>query len=116
MEEFKVEDSKKTALGVEENIEAVLCYILGLLTGIIFLLLEKDNKFVRFHAMQSLATFGGIFLMSVFLGFIPVLGWIISLLLAPVSFVLWLFLMFKAFKGEKFKLPVIGDWAEQQVG
>ena len=49
-------DAKKTVLGISENLEAVLCYALGWITGLIFLLLEKDNRFVRFHALQSLIT------------------------------------------------------------
>lgn|SRR5699024_1358722 len=50
----------KTAIGLEENIAGLLCYLFTFVSGIIFLLIEKENKFVRFHAMQSLIFFGGI--------------------------------------------------------
>ncbi len=108
-------NNNKTALGVDENIEGLLCYVLGFITGILFLILEKDNKFVRFHAMQSIATFLIIFVISMVIGFIPVIGWLLSPLIGLVALILWLLLMFKAYKGEKYKLPIAGDFAEQQV-
>ena len=108
--------NSKTALGIDENIEGLLCYVLGFITGILFLVLEKDNKFVRFHAMQSIATFLIIFVISMVIGFIPVIGWVLSPLIGLVALILWLLLMFKAYKGEKYKLPIAGDFAEKQVG
>ncbi|MBP2627400.1 MAG: hypothetical protein H6Q68_2111 [Firmicutes bacterium] len=105
----------KTALGLTENIEAFLCYIFGWLTGVIFLILERENSFVRFHAMQSLTTFLSLFIISMIAGSIPILGWILTILITPTSVILWLFLMYKAYRGEKYKLPIIGIWAEQQI-
>ena len=105
-------EAKKSGLGLPSNTAAALAYVLGWLTGIVFLLLEKDDKFVRFHAMQSIITFGLITLLS----FIPVIGWMLSPILMILAFVLWLLLIFKAYQGEKFKLPVIGDFAEKQMG
>ncbi|SNQ61354.1 DUF4870 domain-containing protein [Candidatus Methanoperedens nitratireducens] len=104
-----------TALGIDENIEGLLCYVLGFITGILFLILEKENRFVRFHAMQSTATFVIIFVVSIVFGMIPLIGWVISPLIGLLSLILWLLLMYKAFKGEKYKLPVVGDFAENQV-
>jgi len=101
--------------GLQSNIAGALAYFLGPITGILFLLIEKDNKFVRFHAMQSALTFGGIFVLNIVLGFIPVLGWMAGTLLSMVSLVLWLFLMYKAFNNEEYELPVIGDLARKQV-
>jgi len=109
-------EKNKTALGIDENIEGLLCYILGFITGILFLVLEKENRFVRFHAMQSIATFLPLFVISMVLGFIPIIGWVISPLIGLVGLILWLLLMYKAFKGEKYKLPIAGDFAEQQIG
>jgi uncharacterized membrane protein len=106
----------KTSLGIEENIEALLCYVLGWVTGIVFLALERENKFVRFHAAQSLATFLPLFVAMIILGVIPFVGWFLSVLTFILTLLLWLFLMFKAFKGEKYKLPVVGDFAEKQSG
>ena len=108
-------DDNKTTLGLPENIEAVLCYLLGWLSGVLFLVLEKQNSFVRFHAMQSLITFLGLFILSMIVQFIPLIGSMLALLIAPVSIILWLFLTYKAYLGEKYKLPIIGDWAEKQL-
>lgn len=106
----------KTALGIDENIAGLLCYVLGWITGIVFLVLEKENKFVRFHAMQSLATFLVLFVISIVIGMIPFIGVIILPLIGLLGLILWLLLMYKAFKGERFKLPVVGDFAERQIG
>lgn len=111
----KSSEDKQTQSGLEENLAGALCYIAWFITGIIFLLIEKENRFVRFHALQSIITSVGIFAISIVLSFIPVIGWILSLLIAPVTFGLWLFLMWKAYKGETFKLPFVGDMAEKQL-
>jgi uncharacterized membrane protein len=106
----------KTVLGIDENIEGLLCYVLGWITGIVFLVLEKENKFVRFHAMQSLATFLVLFIILVIIGMIPFVGWVISILISIFMLILWLFLMYKAFKGELYKLPIVGEFSEKQIG
>ncbi len=110
------DENKNTVLGVTENLEALFCYALGWVTGLVFLLLEQKNAFVRFHAMQSLVTFLGLFIVSTVIGFIPVLGLLVGLILWPLGIVLWIVLMVKAYKGEKYKLPVVGDFVEQQLG
>ena len=106
-------DLGKTSLGMQANVEAFLCYILGFITGIIFYVIEKENKFVRFHAMQSIISFAALFVVSFVLGFIPIIGWLIGMLLSLTALILWVILMIKAFQGEKFKLPIVGDIAEQ---
>lgn len=98
-----------------ENLMGAASYLLGFVTGIIFLLLEKQSKFVRFHAMQSTVLFGGIFVVNIALGFIPILGWLAGLLLSLVSFVFWIICMWKAFQGEMYKVPYVGDVAEKQL-
>ena len=109
----------KTSMGLEENVAGALCYILGWITGIIFYIMEKENKTVRFHAVQSIIVFlpltiiVGMF--QVILLFIPFIGWAISGLMGLLMFILWLVLMLKAYQGEKFKLPVIGDIAEKHA-
>lgn len=105
--------TKKTSggTGLPKNTAAALAYVLGWLTGIVMLLIEKD-PFVRFHAMQSIITFGLLTIVSL----VPVIGWALSPLVMIVGFILWLVLIFKAYQGEKFKLPVIGEFAEKQLG
>ena len=98
-----------------ENILGALTYLLGFIAGIIFLLVEKENKFIRFHAMQSTVLFGGVFIVSIGLGFIPMLGALGSLVLPMAAFIFWVVCMIKAFKGEMYKVPYVGDIAEQQL-
>jgi uncharacterized membrane protein len=107
------ETKGKTSLGMEQNIEGLLCYVLGWITGIIFLLLEKENKFVRFHAIQSIVVFGAITVVDLILSFIPVIGWILIYILGALTFILWIVLMVKAYQGQMYKLPVAGDIAEK---
>jgi uncharacterized membrane protein len=103
----------KTSLGLEPNLAGLLCYVLGWVTGIVFFVLEKD-KFVRFHALQSIIVFGALLVAYIILRFIPFIGWILSWLLSILTLILWIVLMVKAYKGEKYKLPVAGDIAEKQ--
>lgn len=98
-----------------ENLMGAATYLLGFITGIIFLLVEKESKFVRFHAMQSTILFAGIFIANIVLGFIPILGWIIGLLLSFAAFILWILCMWKAFQGEMYKVPYVGEIAQQQL-
>ncbi|MCM8774104.1 MAG: DUF4870 domain-containing protein [Candidatus Omnitrophica bacterium] len=108
-------DLGKTSTGINANLAALLSYLLGFITGIIFYVIEKENKFVRFHAMQSIVVFGFLFLVSVVLGFIPFVGWFINILVSLASFILWIILMIKAYQGERFKLPIAGDIAEKNA-
>ncbi len=106
-------DLGPTSLGMKPNVAALLSYLAGILTGIIFYLLEKENKFVRFHAMQSIMTFGFFFILNIVLGFIPVVGWSLMPLVAVIQLVVWIILMVKAYKGEHFKLPLVGEIAQK---
>jgi len=105
----------KTSLGLEENVEALLCYLLGFVTGIVFFVLEKESKFVKFHAMQSIIVFLGIFVLQWVVAFIPFFGMMISWLIGLIAFVLWILLMVKAYQGERFKVPIAGDLAESYM-
>lgn len=111
---FKEHDSKGKS-GLEGNLAGALCYLVWAITGVIFLVMEKDNSFVRFHALQSIITSMALFVITIILGIIPIIGWIISLLLTPVILLLWLFMMWKAYQGERFKLPFVGKFVEKQV-
>ncbi len=104
---------EKTSTGMEPNVAGLLCYVLGWITGLIFYLIEKDNKFVRFHAMQSIVVFGALTVVSIILSVIPLIGWIISWLLWILALVLWILLMVKAYQNQWYKLPIAGDFAEK---
>jgi len=113
----------KTSLGIDENLEALLTYVLGWITGLIFLLLEKESRFVKFHALQSLITFLGLHIVTIFIGMFPFIGWglfrfigwAISSILALIALILWIVCMIKAYQGEWFKLPIVGEIAEKNI-
>lgn len=108
--------TEKTSTGLDANLAAALSYFLGFITGIAFLLFEKDNKFVRFHAMQSTLLFIAIVAIDILLQIIPILGALVVIFLViPASAILWLVLMFKAYQGEDFKLPLVGPMAAERV-
>ncbi|MGB9904406.1 MAG: DUF4870 domain-containing protein [Desulfotomaculales bacterium] len=108
---------------MQRNVAGLLCYVLGWLTGIIFYLLEKD-PFVRFHAVQSILTFGAFTAFSILISILLPLGlwrlWFffhtLGTLVWLASVVLWVLLMVKAYQGERYKLPVVGDLAERYAG
>jgi uncharacterized membrane protein len=110
--------------GLEENVAGLLCYILGWVTGLIFFLIDK-RPFVRFHAAQSIALSIGLIVVYVVVAFaFGMLSFIhlgiLALALYPIVgllvFVLWIFMMYKAYQHEKFKLPIVGDIAEKMAG
>jgi len=103
----------KSSTGLEENVAGLLCYIVTWVSGLVFFLIEKDSKFVKFHAMQSIITFGALIIIMWVAGVIPFIGWVISVLTGILILVLWIVLMVKAYQGEKFKLPIAGDLAEK---
>jgi uncharacterized membrane protein len=107
--------SAKTASGFDENVAGALCYALGWVTGVVFFATEPENSFVRFHAMQSMLVFGAACVALIVCVSIPVLGWVLSIFIFYGSAALWLVLMFKAYQGERFKLPVAGEIAEQRI-
>ena len=108
-------DLGKTSTGIKANVSGLLCYLLGFITGIIFYLIEKDNKFVRFHALQSIIVFGALFVIGWVVPFIPGLRVLLMPLLVVGELILWIVLMVKAYQGEKFPLPVAAEIAEKYV-
>jgi uncharacterized membrane protein len=106
---------KKTETGLQENVAGFLCYLLGWITGIIFLILEPKNQTIRFHAWQSIFIFGAYTILSIIFGFIPIIGAILNYILGVIAFILWIVLMFKAFKGQMWKVPWAGAMADKQV-
>jgi len=105
----------KTSTGLDENVAGLLCYVLGWVSGLVFFLIEKKNKFVRFHALQSIIVFGVLTLASIVLTWIPIIGWVIGWIIWVLAIVLWILLMVKAYQGEKFKLPWAGNLAAKNA-
>ena len=106
-------DLGKTSTGLQPNAAGLLSYLAGFITGVIFYVIEKDNKFVRFHAMQSIIVFGFLFILGLALPIIPFIGWFLAPILWIGELILWIVLMVKAYQGEFFKLPIAGDIAEK---
>ena len=125
----------KSSMNLEENIASMLCYVLTWLTGLIFYFMEKENKTVRFHAMQSILTFLPLTILGYVLGWIgapkwsygggyyglgnfdpgiPALVWA-SWAIWAITAILWIVFVINAYQGKKFKLPIIGDIAEKHA-
>lgn len=100
--------------GLDKNSAGALSYVLGPITGVIFLILEKD-PFVRFHAMQSIVVFSALFVLQWATILTLLLIWA-SPLIGVASFVLWLILIYKAWQGEQWEVPVLGKVARQFLG
>ncbi|MBN1367315.1 MAG: hypothetical protein JW967_05270 [Dehalococcoidales bacterium] len=104
------QSGNKTSTGLQENVAGLLCYLAWWVTGIIFLLIEKENKVVRFHAIQSIIVFGVFTILSAIFSWWR-LFWIIDLIAA----ILWIVLMVQAYQGKKVKMPWAGNFAEKKA-
>ncbi|HWF13869.1 MAG TPA: zinc-ribbon domain-containing protein [Candidatus Acidoferrales bacterium] len=122
------EPVQATQPGMSENVGGLLCYLLGWVTGIIFFLIDK-RPFVRFHAAQSMVTFGGLHILNIVLGIIFGAGMMfrggygafgmgaaLYSLIGLVTFVLWILLMVKAYQHEKFEVPIVAGIAKSFSG
>jgi uncharacterized membrane protein len=124
--------SGKSSTGLDENVASLLSYIFGWLSGLIFFLIEKDSRLVRFHAMQSILLNVSIGVFAIVVGiviaiFVAILsaissdlGGIVALLssllwlaFGLVILLLWVMCLIKAFQGQMYKLPIIGNFAEK---
>lgn len=119
-----------TQSGMSENVAGLLCYVVGWITGLVFFLIDK-RPFVRYHAAQSIVTFGALNIVTIALGMVFGVGfffggmaglggfwmgfWILRLV-DLVCFVLWIVCMVKAYQGERFRVPIAADLAEKIAG
>lgn len=123
-----VQPTTTTQPGMSENVAALLCYVLGWITGIIFFMIDK-RPFVRFHAAQSMVVFGGLHIIHIALGIMFGAGMMmmggfstfglaaaLSALIGLLSFILWILLMIKAYQHEKFEVPVAAGIAKSFAG
>ena len=105
----------ESSTGLSANVAGLLCYVALWITGIIFIVLEKKSIFVKFHAWQSIMTFGVLTVAYLIFSWIPFIGWILSILIGILMFVLWIILIIQAGTGKMWKVPLAGDWAEKQI-
>jgi len=121
----------ESSTGMSANVAGLLCYVAGWITGIVFVVWEKKSTFVKFHAWQSIITFGVLFVAWLILSRLLIdigwgnllypnwalihagiaLGWIIGLGMLA----LWIVLMIFAYQGKMWKVPLAGNWAEKQI-
>jgi uncharacterized membrane protein len=106
----------KTTTGLEPNIAGLLCYLGAWVTGIIFLVLEKENKTVRFHAVQSIVIFGAYTILQIIIGilniFVPFI-WILSTIVYIALVATWIYLMVMTYQGKMIRIPVAADFADK---
>ena len=107
--------AKKSVFGLNENVASLLCYALFFFSGIVILVMEKENRTVRFHALQSTLWFMLLAVASTVAGWIPLLGGLLGSFIGLVTVLSWLFLMYNAYMGKRFKIPMIGDTVETQI-
>jgi uncharacterized membrane protein len=109
--------------GLAENVAGLLCYVLGWLTGIIFILIDK-RPFVRFHAAQSIVVFGALMVLRIGFGVVAGIGgfvgfglWaMVSMVLGLLTVILWILLMIKAYQHELFRVPIAAPIADGIAG
>ncbi|HEV2147669.1 MAG TPA: DUF4870 domain-containing protein [Longimicrobiaceae bacterium] len=113
--------------GLAPNVAGALSYLVGPITGILFLVLEKESRFVRFHAAQSIGISIALFAVNVVLmvlgavlAVVPIIGWLIGLALSLAvglgGFVLWLYLMYRAYQGDEWEVPGVGAQVRRYLG
>ena len=116
----------QTSTGLDPKLAGLLCYILGIITGLIFFLIEKSNDVVRFHAAQSIVFSGSVIVLWIVLAIVGMIvatvSWtlgslysILTLLVWLGLFVVWVILLIKGYSGTKWKLPFLGDIAERMA-
>lgn len=116
--------STPSSTGLAPNVAGALAYVLGPITGIAFIVMEKQSRFVRFHAMQSTLVWIALIVVNVVLNVfnavlarIPFIGWLFALGIAMVfglaCLALWLALMFQAYQGKEWQLPIVGEHARK---
>ena len=106
---------ERSSTGLEPRLAAVLSYLFGFVSGIVFLVIERDSAYVRFHAMQSTVTFISLFVVGMIAQVVPFLGPAVSVLVNVASLGVWALLMVKAWQGERYMLPMIGEMAEERT-
>jgi uncharacterized membrane protein len=116
IEREKRGSSQETSVSMDENVAGLLCYLGAWVTGILFLIFEQKNNWVRFHAAQSLVVFGILFIAGMALGWIPFIGPVFSAVIGITGFILWIVLMVKAYHGERYKVIWASDIAEKIIG
>jgi uncharacterized membrane protein len=117
----------ESSTGMTANVAGLLCYVAGWITGIIFVVLEKKSKFVKFHAWQSIITFGALTVVQIILSTLGAIAvslfsfglWnfahVLGIIVWVITVGLWIALILLAYQGKMWKVPLAGNWAEKQA-
>ena len=118
----------ESSTGLSANVAGLLCYVAGWITGIVFIVLEKKSIFVKFHAWQSIMTFGTLtaahlilytvlraIAFATFLPGLAVFAGVLGTIIWIIMVILWIILVIQAGTGKMWKVPWAGDWAEKQI-
>jgi uncharacterized membrane protein len=118
----------ESSTGMTANVAGLLCYVALWITGITFVILEKKSTFVKFHAWQSIITFGALTVIQIILSIIGTIAWTVSpfgglwrftnvlgIIVWVIIVVLWIILMLLAYQGKMWKVPLAGNLAEKQA-
>jgi uncharacterized membrane protein len=118
----------ESSTGMTANVAGLLCYVALWVTGIVFVVLEKKSTFVKFHAWQSIITFGVLTVVQIILSIIGAIAWttspfgglwraanVIGVIVWVITVGLWIALMIFAYQGKMWKVPGAGNWAEKQA-
>ena len=108
-----ISDTEKSSTGLDPIVAATLAYAFVFISGLFFAVFERNSKYVRFHALQSTILFLGLFILQAFFGMVPLVGWFGAIAITPIAVTLWIVLMVLAYRGRRFKLPIVGDLAER---
>ena len=112
---------EETSLHIDPNLAGALCYLFACISGILFFLLETQNKRIRFHALQSILIFTVLSLLTVASAVLAILTDFVPFRLANytiwiIHFLVWLVMVISTYQGKTIKIPGIGDFAQEQVG
>jgi uncharacterized membrane protein len=105
-------EQKPASTGLSDNVAGALCYVLWWITGIIFLILEPNNKTIRFHAFRSIILFGAIFIIAFIFVWVPFLNWLLWL----AGFILWFVLILMTYQNREIKIPIADELAKKLAG
>ncbi len=118
-EKTESKEPKKSSTGLEPNVAALLAYLFGWVSGLVFFLIEKENKFVRFAAMQSILLSVSMFVIYFVISIVASATFGLGALLLPIVWIgfliVWIMLMVKAYQNEEWELPLIGKLARDVV-
>ncbi len=104
---------QQSSLGLPDNVGKFIAYLFGWISGLLMLVLEKNNSEIRYHGAQSVVLFGSLTVLNLLLPLIPAIGPLLLGILMPVTMLLWIALLVLSLLGAAPHLPVVENFTEQ---